>query len=81
MKNTDFDKSQIYDLKEFARITKRCIKTDKISPTFLLYLVSALPDEHRETVFTKSNKTVLKSLLPAKKRLHIDFILKELENL
>lgn len=81
MKNIDFSKNQIEGIKEFTKLTKKCINTKKLSPSFLLYIISSIPNSNNETVFTKSNKMVLRSFLPIKKRLHIEFILKEIEKL
>lgn len=81
MKNNDFSQNQLEGIKEFTKISKKCLNSRRLSPSFLLYIVSSLPSNNNETVFTKSNKMVLRSFLPVKKRFQIDFILKELEKI
>ena len=79
MKNTDFSKNQKSEIKEFLKTSKKIIKSSKVSPSFLLYIISSLPSKNNENVFTKSNKMFLKNFLPVKKRLFIEFMIKEIE--
>jgi|TARA_R110001606_G_scaffold374270_2_gene532046 hypothetical protein len=79
MKNKDFDEQQVNQLIDFVKAGKKCIKENKISPSFLLYLISVLPDNNKQDVYTKANKVLLRDTLPKKKRLHLDFLLKKFE--
>ena len=79
MKNKDFDEQQVNQLIDFVKSGKKCIKENKISPSFLLYLISVLPDNNKQDVYTKANKVLLRDTLPKKKRLHLDFLLKKFE--
>tara|TARA_R110001632_G_scaffold164882_1_gene283396 strand:- start:39 stop:287 length:249 start_codon:yes stop_codon:yes gene_type:complete len=79
MKNKDFDEHQVNQLIDFVKAGKKCIKENKISPSFLLYLISVLPDNNKQDVYTKANKVLLRDTLPKKKRLHLDFLLKKFE--
>ena len=79
MKNKDFDEQQVNQLIDFVKAGKNCIKENKISPSFLLYLISVLPDNNKQDVYTKANKVLLRDTLPKKKRLHLDFLLKKFE--
>ena len=79
MKNKDFDEQQVNQLIDFVKAGKKCIKENKISLSFLLYLISVLPDNNKQDVYTKANKVLLRDTLPKKKRLHLDFLLKKFE--
>ena len=59
MKNKDFDEQQVNQLIDFVKAGKKCIKENKISPSFLLYLISVLPDNNKQDVYTKANKVLL----------------------
>ena len=50
MKNIDFSENQIEGIKEFTKLTKKCINTKKLSPSFLLYIISSIPNSNNETV-------------------------------
>ena len=78
MKNKDFDDQQVGKLLDFIKAGKKCIKENKISPSFLLYLIASFPDDNKQDVFTKMNKVLLRDLLPKKKRIHLDFLMKKL---
>ena len=79
MNNKYFDEQQVNQLIDFVKAGKKCIKENKISPSFLLYLISVLPDNNKQDVYTKANKVLLRDTLPKKKRLHLDFLLKKFE--
>ena len=79
MKNQDFDENQVNEIINFMKAGKKCIKENKISPSFLLYLISTIPDNNKQDVYTKANKVLLRDNLPKKKRLHLDFLLKKFE--
>lgn len=81
MKNNDFSENQKKGIKDFLKISKKVINSSRVSPSFLLYIISSLPNKNNETVFTKSNKMIMKNFLPLKKRIYIEFLIKELENL
>jgi len=77
MKNKDFTENQEDSLKKFLRSSKECIGKKKISPSFLIYLISILPDENSGDIFTKSNKVLLRDTLPKKRRIYLDFLKKK----
>ena len=79
MKNNDFSEKQLEDVKNFIKLSKSYLSSKKISSSFLLYIISCVPSENNETIFTKSNKLLLKKYLPLKKRLRIEFLIRELE--
>jgi hypothetical protein len=81
MKNGDFTDLQLKELNNFLKASKKCIKNSKLSPSYLLYLISIFPDESKQDVYTKVNRTLLRDLLPKKKRIHLDFLIKKLKEL
>jgi len=78
MKKSEFDKDQINQLNNFMKASKKCVSENKISPSFLLYLIASFPEDNKQDVYTKMNKVLLRDLLPKKKRLHLDFLMKKL---
>jgi len=81
MKNGDFTDNQLKDLNEFLKASKKCIRYSKLSPSYLLYLISIFPEDSKQDVYTKVNRTLLRDLLPKKKRIHLDFLIKKLKEL
>lgn len=78
MKN-EFDDNEISQLLTFMKAGKNCVNAGKISPSFLLYLISTFPSENKQNIHTKMNKMLLRDLLPKKKRIHLDFLIKKFE--
>lgn len=74
-----FDEKEISELMNFMKAGKKCVNSKKISPSFLLYLISSFPSDNKQDVYTRMNKMLLRDQLPKKKRIHLDFLIKKLE--
>lgn len=75
MKNSFTDQQQKL-LKEFLILSKQLIYKKKIPPAYLLYLLSKTPDDNHQNTYTKVNKVLLRDALNKKKRIYIDFLIK-----
>jgi hypothetical protein len=73
MKNKDFTKDQLEELDNFLKICKTC-NMKKINSSFLLYMVS---NNGKENIYTKSNSVLLRDILPKRKRLQLEFLLRK----
>lgn len=75
MKNA-FTDQQDELLKDFLKISKALIYKKKVAPSYLLYLLSKIPDDNHQNIYTKVNKVLLRDTLNKKKRLYLDFLIK-----
>ena len=75
MKNS-FTYQQQKLLKDFLTLSKKLIYKKKIPPAYLLYLLSKAPDDNHQNTYTKVNKVLLRDALNKKKRIYIDFLIK-----
>ena len=80
MKTKDFEEDQSQEILKFLKSTKECIGKKKISCSHLIYLISSLVDDNSETIFTKSNRVLLRDILPKRKRIELDFLIKKLND-
>jgi hypothetical protein len=75
MKNS-FTEQQQKIIKDFLGLSKILIYKKKIPPSYLLYLISKMPDDNHQNTYTKVNKVLLRDTLNKKKRLYLDFLIK-----
>jgi hypothetical protein len=75
MKNSFTDPQQKL-LKDFLGLSKILIYKKKIPPAYLLYMVSKVPDDNLQNTYTKVNKVLLRDALNKKKRIYLDFLIK-----
>jgi len=75
MDNT-FTESQIEELAKFLKLCKKIIYNKRLPPTYLIYILSKFPDDNHQSIYTKVNKVLLRDTLNKKKRLYLDFLIK-----
>ena len=78
-RNTEFNEPQKDFLKDFLTTTKTGVNKKRISPAYLLYMISKFPDSNKQDIYTKINRVLLRDMLPKKKRLYIDSLIKNFE--
>ena len=79
VRNSEFSDNQKDFLKNFLIDTKLGINKKRISPSYLLYIISKFPDSNKQDIYTKINRVLLRDMLPRKKRLYIDSIIKNFD--
>ena len=76
MTNSDFSDNQEIILKEFLKISKIAINNKRIGSAYLLYLLSKIPDDNKQNIYTKTNKVLLRDTLKKRRRLYLDYLVK-----
>jgi len=80
MVSNDFSEQQKDFLKDFLSVSSRGINKKKISPSYLLYIISKVSNKDKKDIYTKVNKVLLRDMLPKKKRLFLDSLIRDLLN-
>jgi len=71
-----FTYNQRESLKDFLTKSRSLIINNRIPPAYLLYLLSKIPDDNQQNMYTKVNKVLLRDTLNKRKRLYLDFLVK-----
>ena len=71
-----FTHSQRNSLKDFLEKSRSLIQQHRVPPAYLLYLLARIPDDNQQNMYTKVNKVLLRDTLNKRKRLYLDFLVK-----
>lgn len=76
--NSTFSPPQRKKLDEFLTLSQELIRDKKIPAGYLLYMLAKIPSDNQQNMFTKVNKVLLRDSLNKKKRIYIDYIVKNI---
>jgi hypothetical protein len=71
-----FTEKQKEELEKFLTLSKKIVYNKKIPPAYLIYMLSKFPNDNHQNIYTKVNKVLLRDTLNKKKRLYLDFMVK-----
>ena len=68
VRNSEFSDNQKDFLKDFLTDTKLGINKKRISPSYLLYIISKFPDSNKQDIYTKIKQSIIKRYASKKKK-------------